>query len=58
MKTKVLNKKWKDRIFIFTLIILPITHFFVFWLYVNLSSIMMAFQNMAGNLRLNGSAYL
>lgn len=52
MKTKVLNKKWKDRIFIFTLIILPITHFFVFWLYVNLSSIMMAFQNMAGNFTL------
>ena len=52
MKRIVLDRKWKDRIFVFTLIILPVTHFFVFWLYVNLSSIMMAFQDMAGNFTL------
>lgn len=40
-----LNKKTKDRIFIVLMLAIPVTHFLVFWLYLNFSSIAIAFQD-------------
>ena len=40
-----LSKKNKDRIFIFLMLLLPLTHFAVFWIYQNYSSILLAFQD-------------
>ena len=46
---KEIKKKKKKmplgrKIFIISMIIYPIVHFLVFWLYVNFNSILMAFQ--------------
>ncbi len=41
----ILTKKVKDNIFVFLLVLLPIIHFLVFWLYLNYSSIALAFQD-------------
>lgn len=40
-----LNKQQKDLIFICLMLAIPIIHFLVFWLYVNIGSIAMAFQD-------------
>ena len=40
-----LTQKTKDNIFVMFLLIVPITHFLLFWLYVNVDSILLAFQN-------------
>ena len=40
-----LKKKTKDRIFIIEMLALPVLHFLVFWLFVNISSISLAFQD-------------
>lgn len=42
---KTISKKNKDRIFIFLMLLLPLTHFAVFWVYLNSSSILLAFQD-------------
>ena len=38
------TKKKSQSIFVFAMLIVPIIHFLVFWVYVNFSSIMFAFQ--------------
>ncbi len=40
-----LTKRAQDNIFVCILLILPITHFLIFWLYLNYSSIALAFQD-------------
>lgn len=40
-----LTKKAKDNWFVFTLLVFPIIQWLVFWLYLNFSSILMAFQD-------------
>ena len=40
-----LSKKNKDRIFIACMLIVPITHFAIFWIYQNYSSIALAFKD-------------
>ena len=45
MRKIVLNERNKDRIFIALMLLLPIVHFLVFWLYIRGSSIVIAFQN-------------
>ena len=42
---KLLSKKNKDRIFIIAMLIIPIAHFLVFWLYLNGASIGLAFKD-------------
>ena len=41
----LISEKNKDRIFICLMLLLPITHFLVFWLYIKGSAIIIAFQN-------------
>lgn len=41
---KFFNKKVKDGIFIFTMLLIPMLNFLVFWLYVNIDSIFLAFK--------------
>lgn len=50
MKSKIRNKKFSERMFIFSLIFYPMLLFCVFYVYVNFNSIIMAFQkiDMAG----------
>ena len=43
------KRNWGDIVFIISFIILPITYFLVFYIYVNLNSFLMGFQ-----LRING----
>lgn len=43
-KGAFLNKKRKDLLFVALMLLIPVAHFLVFWLYVNLNSILMAFQ--------------
>ena len=38
----------KDFLFIYLMILLPVVNFAIFWLYVNISSIFLAFQNRVG----------
>lgn len=40
-----LSKKNKDRIFIVAMLIIPVAHFLVFWLYLNSASIALAFKD-------------
>ena len=40
-----LNKKTRDNLFVAGLLIVPIAYFLLFWLYVNIDSILLAFQN-------------
>ena len=40
-----LSAKNKDRIFIFCMLFLPVVHFLVFWVYVNIGSIALAFKD-------------
>lgn len=45
MKRIINNQiKFKERIFIAVMLIVPVGNFLVFWLYVNFNSILMAFQ--------------
>ena len=43
-KTGFSRKKMIDRIFIFSMLIIPIIHWLVSWLFVNIQSVLMAFQ--------------
>lgn len=45
MKNILTSEKNKDRIFIFLMLLLPILHFLVFWLYIKGRSVLLAFQN-------------
>lgn len=38
------KNKTKEKLFIFFMLLIPLTHFIIFWVYVNLNSILMAFQ--------------
>ena len=38
------KNSWKTRVFIYGLLILPIAHWLVFWLYLNVSTVTMTFQ--------------
>lgn len=42
--TKRRKKDWKERSFIILMLIWPLIHFIVFWLYVNFDSLLLAFQ--------------
>ena len=43
-KSKMSSKKRKKLFFVAVMLSIPVLHWFVFWLYVNLNSILMAFQ--------------
>ena len=43
-KSKMSSKRRKQLFFVFIMLCVPILHWLVFWLYVNLNSILMAFQ--------------
>ncbi len=45
MSKPFMSEKNKDRIFIVLMLIIPICHFLVFWLYVKGKSLLIAFQN-------------
>ena len=45
MSKIILSEKNKDRIFIFLMLLLPILHFLIFWLYIKGSSLLIAFQD-------------
>ncbi|MBE5752254.1 MAG: sugar ABC transporter permease [Clostridiales bacterium] len=40
-----LKQKTRDTVFAWCLLIVPITHFLLFWLYVNIDSVLLAFQH-------------
>lgn len=42
------RRVWKKYLFIYGMLLVPIIHFCVFWVYVNASSLLMPFQNEAG----------
>ena len=46
---KVLKKNTKKSIFVFSMLIIPIIHFLIFYVYANFSSIMLAFQRLDQN---------
>ena len=48
----VYRKKVKDRMFVASLLIIPLLHFVIFWAYVNFSSIALAFQTSTGSFTL------
>lgn len=50
--TEIRKNKVKRALFVIAMIIIPLINFFVFYLYVNFSSILMAFQDVNGNLTL------
>ena len=43
---KTLNKRQKDMIFVACLVILPLIHYLIFYVYVNFNSILLAFQKL------------
>lgn len=43
-KSGMASLKRQNRIFLFAMLSIPIIHWFIFWLYLNLQSILMAFQ--------------
>ena len=45
----ILNRKTKKRLFIIAMLAIPVIHFFVFWLWVNIDSILLVFQNNVGD---------
>lgn len=45
MRKKMTGEKKRQTIFLFCMLILPVANWLVFWLYVNLSSIALAFQD-------------
>ena len=44
-KKVIFTKRVRDYIFVYGLLVIPILHFLVFWLYLNFSSILLAFQH-------------
>lgn len=44
--------KNSQRIFLFTMLIVPIVHWLIFWLYMNFNAILLAFQNSVGEFTL------
>ena len=44
-------------IFLVVMLLVPIVHWFVFWLYVNFNSILLAFQTKIGDWTLNNFDY-
>ena len=48
-KQIIFSKKNKDRAFIFLMLLLPVAQFAVFYVYVNVDSILMAFQIKEGD---------
>lgn len=47
-KKKMTDKRKKELIFLICMLTIPVVHFFVFWLYVNVDSILLAFKNRVG----------
>ncbi len=48
-KTKrTLSRKTKKTLFVAGMLTIPVIHFFVFWLWINVDSILLAFQDMLG----------
>jgi len=47
--SEIRKSKLKRALFIIAMIIVPLANFFIFYLYVNISSILMAFQDVNGN---------
>lgn len=45
----ILNRKTKKRLFVIAMLVIPVIHFFVFWLWVNIDSILLVFQNNVGD---------
>ena len=52
------QSKRQRRIFLAAILAVPVAHWFVFWLYVNINSIKLAFLTPAGNLSLNNFVQL
>lgn len=48
-KSYHLRRNTKKNLFVFGMLIIPIIHFFVFWLYVNVDSILLAFRDVTGS---------
>ncbi len=49
-KVSVLHKRhFRKNVFLLTMLVIPVIHFFVFWLYVNVDSFIIAFQNTKGD---------
>lgn len=48
LKNPLKTKKQKDLAFVICMLAIPVAHFFVFWLFVNLRSILYAFQQETG----------
>lgn len=46
---KSINRKTKKTIFVMLMLAIPVLHFFVFWLWVNTDSILLAFRNLSGD---------
>ena len=46
---KSINRKTKKTIFVMLMLAVPVLHFFVFWLWVNTDSILLAFRNLSGD---------
>ena len=50
MKQRTINQRHlKKNLFIFCVFLIPTCHFLLFWLYTNISAILMAFQDKMGN---------
>lgn len=49
IKNSLKSRKMKKNLFLCTMLAIPVLHFFVFWLYVNIDSFTMAFQNAQGD---------
>lgn len=43
-KKNFLNKKTRSNLFVISALLIPVVHFFIFWVLVNFNSILMAFQ--------------
>ena len=48
-KNSHINKNRGEKIFLFCMLVLPIVQWLIFWLYVNMQSIVLAFQDPHGN---------
>ena len=45
LSSSPLNRGWRKNAFIVAMLVVPLTHFLIFWLIINLNSILLAFQS-------------
>ena len=46
IKTSALSSKWTEKIFLLVMMAIPVAHFLVFFVYVNLDTIALSFQSL------------